>query len=199
MDCNCQYANRCWRLSYSKKLLEDGWLGDPPTQLDLVLSGHATMEMTQRGKESKDKSVYAELMPRMEEGSPIYLCPAIEGKTTSCCIEHTKETQRLKKKQESRKRQEAYYEEKLGKKRVWIPQETRRQVAAKCGYKCYYCKRNIQTLKALGVKTNVDHLIPLSKGGNPTDESNLVLACFKCNNAKGKEIWQEGQRVGFYD
>lgn len=44
--------------------------------------------------------------------------------------------------------------------------------------KCFYCRKNIADKQY-----EIDHLIPLSKGGTNFRE-NIVLACPRCNNAK---------------
>ena len=50
--------------------------------------------------------------------------------------------------------------------------------------KCAYCG------KELTVETcTLDHIIPVSKfNGSPGDQTNLVLACLFCNNAKDDTI-----------
>ena len=45
---------------------------------------------------------------------------------------------------------------------------------------CAYCEKHFMDL-------TIDHVIPLSKGGNHT-KSNIVPACFKCNVEKGTKI-----------
>ena len=35
---------------------------------------------------------------------------------------------------------------------------------------------------------SVDHVIPRSKGGHPTDPANLRTACHQCNSAKSDKI-----------
>lgn len=47
--------------------------------------------------------------------------------------------------------------------------------------KCYYCHY------PLTMRVNIDHAIPVSKGGTNRIE-NLVLACWLCNKAKGSRI-----------
>lgn len=47
------------------------------------------------------------------------------------------------------------------------------------GYQCCLCGRS-----APGVVLEVDHRIPVSKGGT-NDESNLMTLCFDCNRGKG--------------
>ena len=57
--------------------------------------------------------------------------------------------------------------------------------------KCHYCgKSNLiadapwnATKSQLNQLATIDHVKPKSKGGN-NDESNLVVACFKCNQRK---------------
>lgn len=45
------------------------------------------------------------------------------------------------------------------------------------GHRCQYCLTNMAE--------EIDHLIPLSRNGDPADTSNLVSACFECNRRKG--------------
>ena len=47
--------------------------------------------------------------------------------------------------------------------------------------KCYYCRY------PLTMRVNIDHAIPVSKGGNNRLE-NLVIACWTCNKEKGSHI-----------
>jgi hypothetical protein len=44
-------------------------------------------------------------------------------------------------------------------------------------YTCHYCHRT-------GVPLEVDHVVPLHKGGT-NDDSNLVASCHDCNHSKG--------------
>jgi len=57
---------------------------------------------------------------------------------------------------------------------------------------CHYCsKANLKlevdiTKKAeLKELATIDHVIPISKGGDMYDENNCVVACFPCNQKKG--------------
>lgn len=65
-----------------------------------------------------------------------------------------------------------------------------------CGYlKCHYCnKKNLKEevdessgKRELSRLATIDHIVPRSKGGTD-DESNLVVACFTCNQRKGDSI-----------
>lgn len=47
---------------------------------------------------------------------------------------------------------------------------------------CHYCGTRLTPMTA-----TVDHVIPRSKGGT-NELSNLVLACRKCNQAKGNKM-----------
>lgn len=68
----------------------------------------------------------------------------------------------------------------------------------KFGTKCYYCKKEMDFSVGVGRKFNqdmatIEHLIPLSRGGEHTWE-NTVLACRHCNlskNAKSIEEFEE--------
>ena len=44
---------------------------------------------------------------------------------------------------------------------------------------CHWCKR--------AAATTVDHLIEVDRGADPTDQSNWVGACHKCNARRGAE------------
>lgn len=59
----------------------------------------------------------------------------------------------------------------------------RRQVMQGAQYiHCHYCGTHLTPMTA-----TVDHVIPRSKGGT-SELSNLVLACRKCNQAKGNKM-----------
>lgn len=47
------------------------------------------------------------------------------------------------------------------------------------GYRCVYCGRS-----AKETVLEVDHVLPRARGGTDTP-TNLVTACWSCNNAKG--------------
>lgn len=54
---------------------------------------------------------------------------------------------------------------------------SRKNILRRDGHRCQYCGRG-----DLGL--TVDHVMPISRGGEDTWE-NLVCACVKCNNRKG--------------
>lgn len=41
----------------------------------------------------------------------------------------------------------------------------------------------------------IDHIIPVSKGGHPSDISNLQLAHWTCNRAKSDKLYKESKNV----
>lgn len=67
--------------------------------------------------------------------------------------------------------------------------------------KCHYCGKTGLRIdseppgKALGTLATIDHVIPLSKGGSQMDESNLVIACWPCNQKKGNRLDFPSQKV----
>lgn len=82
--------------------------------------------------------------------------------------------------------------------------EKRAQVLARDGNLCAYCKREFSE----ELPPTFDHVVSLKDGG--TDRiSNLVLACWPCNNARAndpkwtpgeipvlKDTWKRGCKVG---
>ena len=63
-----------------------------------------------------------------------------------------------------------------------IPPKKRWRILEKYQFTCQYCGR-----KPPEVIIEIDHILPLSKGGS-NDESNLIVACKTCNSGKGGEI-----------
>ena len=66
-----------------------------------------------------------------------------------------------------------------------ISESVRRRVADMAQHRCSYC----QSPEIVGIPMLIDHIIPLSEGGNSSIE-NLCLACYRCNEFKGAK--QEG-------
>lgn len=68
--------------------------------------------------------------------------------------------------------------------------DVKRQYKAQKG-QCYYCKAPV------GDAYQVDHVVPLSRGGSNGPE-NIVIACPFCNQSKGNKLpheWAEGGRL----
>ena len=60
---------------------------------------------------------------------------------------------------------------------AWI--KVRKQILHRDKYRCGYCGIDID-----GADATVDHIVPLSKGGERLDPSNLIAACRSCNSSK---------------
>jgi hypothetical protein len=60
-------------------------------------------------------------------------------------------------------------------------QENRLKVFERDGYKCHYCAKQLTRFSA-----TLDHIQPVSKGGNNTYD-NLVTACLHCNSERGNK------------
>lgn len=68
--------------------------------------------------------------------------------------------------------------------------DIKRQFSAQSG-KCYYCHAEFNPVY------HIEHVVPLVRGGSNSPE-NIVLACPKCNRAKGSKLpheWPEGGRL----
>jgi len=62
--------------------------------------------------------------------------------------------------------------------RITIPLSVRKYVYGRDNFQCQSCgKQGTET------QLNVDHIIPLAKGGS-NDLSNLQTLCYQCNQAK---------------
>ena len=61
---------------------------------------------------------------------------------------------------------------------------TDEQVFAKDGFRCVYCGFDGRAFEGW-VFLQVDHFIPVSRGGSYDDPGNLVTACVICNHMKG--------------
>jgi 5-methylcytosine-specific restriction endonuclease McrA len=60
---------------------------------------------------------------------------------------------------------------------------SRKNILRRDGHRCQFCGRG-------DIPLTVDHVIPLSRGGEDTWE-NLVCACVRCNNKKGDRTPEE--------
>ena len=58
-------------------------------------------------------------------------------------------------------------------------QVIRKKILTRDNMVCYYCQKKMDKAEA-----TVDHVIPLSKGGERLAPSNLVACCLSCNSRK---------------
>ena len=70
-----------------------------------------------------------------------------------------------------------------------MPRELKDSILERDDYKCRYCGVGVRCdVDALAPnKATIDHIVPLSAGGS-NKESNLVTACWQCNESKGKTL-----------
>jgi 5-methylcytosine-specific restriction endonuclease McrA len=61
----------------------------------------------------------------------------------------------------------------------------RREIWQHFGRKCYHCGKKLKSSD--GVHMQVDHLIPLAKGGT-NDDDNLFASCPQCNLSKSSKL-----------
>lgn len=71
------------------------------------------------------------------------------------------------------------------KQRALMTPELRRQIAERDNYTCQKCGRYMPD----GFGLEIDHIVPVSKGGE-TVPWNLQVLCYKCNAEKGAKIEQ---------
>ena len=58
-----------------------------------------------------------------------------------------------------------------------------------CGIEMYFPDKSGKIDKTERYRmATIDHVIPISKGGNVSDIGNMRLACSKCNRKKGNKI-----------
>ena len=77
----------------------------------------------------------------------------------------------------------------MGQKRKQISKATRFEVFKRDSFKCQYCGRS-----APDVILEVDHIVPVSKGGE-NDILNLVTSCRDCNRGKGAKKLDDNSAV----
>ena len=148
---------------------------------------------------NKAERVYCECFPVYENGAFANLCPILNGGLPNECHEHKKETRRVKALVDAGKRFDEFRgraSNPSARPRVPIPQNIRYAVARRDRYQCKYCYRNKRELERLGIKAHIDHIVPIGRGGSPTDPENLCFACSECNELKNNQIWQFGCREG---
>lgn len=80
-----------------------------------------------------------------------------------------------------------------------VPDSLRQLVAKRAGDRCEYC---LFPQSVALHKHEVDHIVPLQHGGE-TNESNLALACIRCNRYKGPNIGsidsETGKLISFFN
>lgn len=76
--------------------------------------------------------------------------------------------------------------ERVGRER--IPNRVRHAVFQKDGYRCRECNRS----KEDGAILEIDHIVPVAKGGT-NDISNLQTLCKECNRGKYTDVWVGGE------
>jgi DNA-directed RNA polymerase subunit RPC12/RpoP len=74
----------------------------------------------------------------------------------------------------------------------YIPILLRRQVEQEAGNRCGYCR---SSLLIMGSPLEVEHIIPVSEGGETALE-NLWLACHRCNRFKSNRIHAQDPETG---
>jgi hypothetical protein len=69
-----------------------------------------------------------------------------------------------------------------------------RETFIKCGYRCVYCGKDFFGDFEAWMGIEVDHIVPLSKGGNDR-LTNRVAACSVCNGEKGRYLHPNHKRM----
>lgn len=97
-----------------------------------------------------------------------------------------------KKYRRSEKGREARYRDNVRRRstefKVDFTPHQRRKIIERDNWKCQICNQIVQdTLKNDDLKANIDHIIPISKGGN-SEPSNLQTLCRKCNLTKADKV-----------
>ena len=68
-----------------------------------------------------------------------------------------------------------------------IPPKLRHKIFVRDGYRCRECGKNNKE-----TSLEIDHIFPLSKGGQ-TVEDNLQVLCTECNRAKKDDEWKDSE------
>lgn len=71
-----------------------------------------------------------------------------------------------------------------GTLRPSLPPSLRVKVGERDNWTCGYCG-------SLNPPFDIDHVIPISRGGHPSDLNNLLLSCTRCNRSKGAQLAEE--------
>ncbi len=73
---------------------------------------------------------------------------------------------------------------KSGFDRPAIPAGIRSYVMQRDNFRCVYCGDDTGPF-------DLDHVVPIARGGHATDKENLVCACVSCNRSKGAKTVEE--------
>lgn len=73
----------------------------------------------------------------------------------------------------------------IAKQRILMTSALREKIKMRDRYTCKYC--SLSTKQEPNLLLEIDHIIPLSKGGITT-EKNLQTLCWRCNRSKGNKI-----------
>lgn len=77
------------------------------------------------------------------------------------------------------------FKKSIAGQRAIMTSKLRENIKQRDNYTCQYCGVSVYDEKNLLLE--IDHIIPLSKGGTST-EDNLQTLCWKCNRSKGSKI-----------
>lgn len=78
----------------------------------------------------------------------------------------------------------------------WCTKAFRLACYIRSSFSCEYCGRDLRDAEAR--ELTLDHLKPRSKGGDDS-EKNIVLACLRCNSARGNKPWRSYATGGAID
>jgi 5-methylcytosine-specific restriction endonuclease McrA len=167
----CNYTEICWKNAYSRYFKDfPESISAPPTRQTLMLEGYASIRIY------PDRGISAK---QIFEPCPLVVDEAYKVES---CYEKIQQDKR-------QRRTAEFYTV-----RPNIPKQLRIDVSKRCHYCCQYCGVNINSINPInGTRYggNIDHIIPLSQGGQTID-SNLTLACKRCNNEKSDNMWELG-------
>lgn len=84
-----------------------------------------------------------------------------------------------------------HWKEKVGLSRRLV----RQAIAAEPELSCMYCGNRVYRRQAQGKKkrqwASLEHIVPVSRGGHPSDRANLGISCEPCNNEKADMMPEE--------
>jgi hypothetical protein len=69
------------------------------------------------------------------------------------------------------------------------------RLAEQAGYKCEYCDFDLLASVEAYKMFEIDHIVPLTKGGSATAFTNLALSCRHCNY-HAKRVWDPRSITG---